>query len=479
MREFIKNEQAEKYLNGKLWIASQGGVASEYIRMYVFGIYEDARVNPYTGRPMRGAVAHMGEPVPTGPTHCIYTYGDVMNSVLSQIRRHPDNAGKFINDQSYEIRTVKELEGKEDAFNVTKQIESFSTKKVDYPIAMLNYDWMTQSTFDYIGRVFNISIESPFVWRERKQYVQDLAPNEQKVMLNAYGEIDDYVKSLPSVIIRYPEDNRTLTQNDVVESRVLIDLDPRPPKRVKHKAFIQDHTVYDQRDFWFDPPSSKLIINEQEAVLPDAIYNTEDLRVFEWQCEPYIITNARNAVGHRGMYIYNINTNKMVRLTHPDIDPSVIQKNWVPFVLNGELYFVYSFLPTLTILKLTDDAGRCELVTGEIVPQHNMRLKYGSTPLIPWSYPYYIGFLHSRMPWFTHPVMIDTKNMKTHYVGNRIIFDKPEEAKWDNRRKGIIQFAYDLKVEKDATVKLYVDFQDHCPTELNINYESFCKQFSH
>jgi len=485
MRKYIKEQDAEEYLKDKVWVASHGGVASEYLRTEVLGIRPEHKIVSYTGRPYIGAVAHYPHPVKNGPQVAIYVYGDIFNSILSQVKRHPDNAGKLRNNQDHVIKNVLHLQNEKDAFSIESQLKSFHTNRVKYPIVLLNYEKLNDDIVSYVASLFDIPKSTSYIQRKRTTDYQKENEGVQKVLQESYGKLSRAVHNLPSIIIRYPKPPAFRLQNRDIEDReiLLSNLQHTDGKRVKHTCFIQDHVVYNTRN-WFGTTQSgwgKLFVDNEEVDVSYCdndryVRDPEDNRVFEWNGEPYIIFNAQNTRKKRSMYIYNIDKKVTTKLKLDKVD-NAIQKNWIPLVVNGELYFIYSFTPFTVIKLISEETGECKLVKGHIQSQANMKGLYGSTPLIPWNYPYYIGFLHSRLPHLPYSVIVDTQNWKVVQIGKQIQFEKPEEAKWDNRNKGIIQFPYDLKV-KDTDVRMYIDFQDHCPTELKINFESFCKEFS-
>ena len=99
---------------------------------------------------------------------------------------------------------------------------------------------------------------------------------------------------------------------------------------------------------------------------------------------------------------------------------------------------------------------------------------YGSTPFVPWNFPYYIGFAHTRNPWRAVPLVYNVESMKIVKIGNVINFTNPKEA--IPRRGKSVQFPYDLRIENGEVI-LGIEFEDRCPTLLNIDYIPFCKQF--
>ena len=112
--EMVDENTVIEGLTNKLWIVSHGGVGSEYLRSLIAlgrsatkgsdsdpTFIQGHKVGTLKKRPFRGVVAHFPYPPSTGPKLCIYVYGDIYNSILSQIRRHVDNPAKLHNDEEY------------------------------------------------------------------------------------------------------------------------------------------------------------------------------------------------------------------------------------------------------------------------------------------------------------------------------------------------------------------------------------------
>ena len=100
---------------------------------------------------------------------------------------------------------------------------------------------------------------------------------------------------------------------------------------------------------------------------------------------------------------------------------------------------------------------------------------FGSTPLIPWNYPNYIGFVHTRSPHYSCPIIFNVETLNVEYIGKEIIFENPKpNLRWRNK---IVQFPYDLEISEDKIV-LSVEFEDKCPTQVYLDYIAFCKSFS-
>ncbi len=111
-----------------------------------------------------------------------------------------------------------------------------------------------------------------------------------------------------------------------------------------------------------------------------------------------------------------------------------IEKNWAPFVKNGELYFVYNFDPLIVLKYDFNQDGLCEIIFSQIplneLPFNtsNTYLRGGSNLLPMEDQQHYIGGCHSRIfkngnfEHYTHMVVLDTASWKLRYVSKPIMY---------------------------------------------------------
>ena len=119
----------------------------------------------------------------------------------------------------------------------------------------------------------------------------------------------------------------------------------------------------------------------------------EDPRIF-WNGsgELCIIFNMLTPGGHRKMHVYNLSSLSMQVLHSPEIPNEQVQKNWVPFLIENNIYYIYS-ADSLSLLECKE---LCRFVRG----QSNTAIgpvRSGS-PLIEVLRGVYIGlsFTHSK-----------------------------------------------------------------------------------
>jgi hypothetical protein len=124
----------------------------------------------------------------------------------------------------------------------------------------------------------------------------------------------------------------------------------------------------------------------------------EDPRLFSWLGEPYVLMNGCKK-GRRKMYLHDIHRNATVQLSLESGDTvDTTQKNWTPFEDRGKLRFIYSFgeAGALGVLELIDKTcGVCSVIFGSAVYDPKFEFA-GSTQMLQWVHPYFVGFVHTR-----------------------------------------------------------------------------------
>ncbi|AVP87349.1 hypothetical protein phytr_3980 [Candidatus Phycorickettsia trachydisci] len=151
-------------------------------------------------------------------------------------------------------------------------------------------------------------------------------------------------------------------------------------------------------------------------------FSIEDPRIFTFKDKIYVIYNQHSFSSFkkelgpsRGMYLSEIaienNNIKIInnlRLFFPE-NVANIEKNWAPIVHNNELYFVYSVIPNLVLLKPNLKTGECKTFSVTKIPVQNFTKYYGNKKdnntsnihlgsiLVQISNNSYISFLHTRL----------------------------------------------------------------------------------
>ncbi len=479
------------YYSNKLALISTGGVGSEYLTR-LLNIEHTKEINPNTNRPIKGAFVHFPRP-PLGfaPKAVIYVYGDIFNSILSQVGRHPENAAKLCNSVTYQkFHDLQQLfdSPSTDPFNIQKQIMSFHSDKINCPLIILKYNFDT-SLIPILIKLTGKKEFNDYNFRRRKSKFKQLSDSNRAKLRDLYGSLNTIVRNSPDLIIRFPSNNTKLSQNDVLKYVVKNKL---PGNRVKHYKCINGYEIYNERDCKCSSSNKfgRLRIkkrNEKRFGIVDFAdrgitlkgpgAGVEDFRYISYKKSTLVIMNGKDAAGFRNMYIYNVNRNRLCKLyiNNYDISSIKIQKNWTPYVWNDKIYFIYSFSELCVLELINLNTGECSCIKGNPFNYDNDYKYFGSTPLIQWNYPNYIGFLHTRLPHYSVPVVFDVEKLEVKHIGEQIIFTRPEcIVPW---REKIVQFPYDLCIQKDNIV-LSVEFEDKCPTLIYLDYIAFCKAFS-
>jgi hypothetical protein len=122
---------------------------------------------------------------------------------------------------------------------------------------------------------------------------------------------------------------------------------------------------------------------------------------------------------------------KPVFLQIENMQKNNIEKNWAPFVKNGELYFVYNYDPLVILQYNFNSEGICKVVVGTSFIPINTSTTYlrGGSNLIPYEIDdrYFIGGCHSRIykncfEHYTHIILLDTDTWKLVYVSKPVMY---------------------------------------------------------
>lgn len=161
----------------------------------------------------------------------------------------------------------------------------------------------------------------------------------------------------------------------------------------------------------------------------------EDPRLVFFNNTLYIvfICNSVYSQLHKGIGISEFDNWNPVYLRVRDMPFNPIEKNWAPFVIRDELYFVYSYDPLMIIKYDLNLDGFCDIVflqNGAELPIDTglSAILRGGSNLIHYREQYYIGACHSRMGYhnrinyFTHIVLLDVENWKLVYISKPVLY---------------------------------------------------------
>ncbi len=159
----------------------------------------------------------------------------------------------------------------------------------------------------------------------------------------------------------------------------------------------------------------------------------EDPRIFIVNNEVYVIFICLSPYEKqkRCIGITKFNEWNPVFLQVENMKKNNIEKNWAPFVKDGNIYFVYNYDPLIIIRYDLNPQGICQL----IYSQNNVKLPFdtsntflrGGSNLIPYKDGYYIGGCHSRIhkkcfEHYTHIILLNTNEWKLEYVSKPVMY---------------------------------------------------------
>ncbi|MBX7066655.1 MAG: tetratricopeptide repeat protein [Parachlamydiales bacterium] len=132
--------------------------------------------------------------------------------------------------------------------------------------------------------------------------------------------------------------------------------------------------------------SSKEIVEDlpRERYPSSIVLGFEDCRIFEWNKELWFTTSARdtNPQGIPQISLCKLNGSEVERLIPLNgPDPTRCEKNWLPFVQEGDLNFIYWYDPFI-VYKPNLFTGNCETVL-EYRPNYDFSLFRGSAGPMP------------------------------------------------------------------------------------------------
>lgn len=480
---YITNNELKKYTKNKIILFSHGGVSSEYLTNLLKLEYPDILLK--SNKKFKDSIVHFMYP-PSKLKLGIYIFGDIYNSLLSQIPRHYDNGAKLINNLEYKhfykINDLLDVNN-DDPFNITNQYNNFNNNNINYPLIILKYGF--HKSLIKILKKFNYNFIN-YKFKKRNNNFELLEENKKEIIKKFYEKTNLIMNNAPQLIIRFPKNNYELTKYDIINMKLYYKF----PNcyHTRHYKEINNYVIFNER--FVNNKYGRIRIkknNEKEfKILDFKEYNininrnfggVEDPRYFIFKNNTYILMNGLDNNGFRNMYLYNIEKDHFCKLTINNFDISHIknQKNWIPYIYNNEIYFIYC-LDELTILKLIDiDNGITECIKGNPLNFNNKYMYYGSTQLIQWNYPNYIGFLHTRKPYYSVPFIFNVEKLEKVYIGKPIILNNP----YVNIKhiKNNVQFPYDLEIKNDK-ILLSIVFYDNISAIISFDYIKFCIAFS-
>ena len=169
----------------------------------------------------------------------------------------------------------------------------------------------------------------------------------------------------------------------------------------------------------------------QTLKTPYSPSQAEDPRIFKFRKKFYVLygdTTDGTQYGVRRLYVGELKEEKKIFSIHNIVrldydNGSHAEKNWMPFVKDDELYFVYSVSPH-KILKVNPDTGESTVFSETPMPlPWSHGIIRGSTPAIHLGDGEYLSFIHSSAP--NEPTFWKKKPMNYYYMGAYLFEDEP------------------------------------------------------
>lgn len=493
---YITQKEFEKHMKGRVWLASHGGVASEYLTEQLGIHYPKIRIQPHN-KPLVGCIAHYPTPV-KGMEKVIYVFGDIYNSILSQIPRHPWNPSKLHNNvhhRYYMTPTQLLKEPSSDPFGIGRQFKNFMSRKVSYPILFIKYGSAHKNAsaiFKFLGKQ-----EQPLSFRERSSDWTTQPSKIRRLLQNKYQNINQIMNEAQELLIRYPSSTQYPLSTKDVQSKQELDTKVKIQVLNKHpfvypdskdQVQIQNYTeiVSDKGTISCfnlleqDPNDSSntfcsLYISENNAeyklISAPCIYSQQNKGsqtplLFAHQNTPYILAQAFKSPTEKGLFLYNITKKQWIEIKHSTLS-SLIEHSYnpMPYSFEGKLYFVISLSP-LNIICLDDiSKGTCQNTSRS---KGSLPGLIPTTPLIAWDYPHLVGFAKKPASSELIPYVFDAKNQKL------VIQKKPLSF-----LAGLsLSDVYHVHMKGDQ-VRIGLNTKTNGSTLLHLDFQGFCKAFAH
>lgn len=129
-------------------------------------------------------------------------------------------------------------------------------------------------------------------------------------------------------------------------------------KKLRYQYYRSDIMCLEKKDGKIDYNTLHYIYKKHLDV---RYSGAEDARHFIYNGTDYLIFNMAINRRERFMFLMNLTSNKIVKLTINGMKLSV-EKNWSPLIHNNELYFVYSLEPIIILKCIDVNKGICRKI---------------------------------------------------------------------------------------------------------------------
>ena len=215
------------------------------------------------------------------------------------------------------------------------------------------------------------------------------------------------------------------------------------------------------------------------------VVGPEDPRAFQLQGKPYLVFHTVIPTSNQGNFtritptLWDIEEERPIILTLPhnlmtDTAGRIMEKNWIPVILNNTLYIVQYFDPMLVMRCFVD--GNCQYVhTADFsyVMNKGHGVLRGGTPFVPYRDEYHIALAHCRFTRYigkrhanfytAHLVLLDTTTFRIVYISDHIRLDRKVYQNRPHGRDVTTSFYYPsgLLMEGPDSLLVFGHVNDH------------------
>ena len=393
-----------------------------------------------------------------------------------------DNRKKNLEKYAYDIFMINDVDP-------TKAIQEYLLKNFTELDEIKNINILKNTdisnldynNFEIFGTDFNNLIPHSDLNRDNSFWVYD----NKKKCTNIWDTID----------VNMCKNNELIDNSNITKQKYRCLCESKCVKlsvgiRSKHLYKDDNYIIYNERDnggkLFKSNGNGRMISKTNKTDYESTIFDihnnstknggSEDYRYIIFNEDLYVIMNGlpKNSK-QRQMYLYNIKKNEICQLYIKNYDvKNICQKNWTPYVYKNELYFIYSF-SELCVVKLKNKiTGECELVYGNPSLFTNKTI-FGGTNLVNWKNDLFIGFAHTRSPWYAVPIIFDAKNYKYITTTTHIEIKPPFEINLLQNK--IVQYPYHFTKCQDK-YELSVCHQDFYSIKYKISTDKVDRLFT-
>jgi cytidyltransferase-like protein len=388
--------------------------------------------------------------------------------------------------ESMKTQTEKIIVGLHDNNSIEKlknisNIDSYDNRKKNlekyaYDIFAINDVDPTKAIQEYISKHFDNSLTE--VYEITKSIIHQDKDQIKKINIEKFH--------------LYGKDGKYLSKKDREKYRDNITILPIG-NVARHFYEDNEYRIYNERDKKIDEErnykygtlvySSKNLPYKREefnGILNNNVHlgGSEDNRYVVFKDDLFVVFNGISKKDNsRQMFLYNIKQTKLCQLYINSYDiRKITQKNWMPYLYEDSLCFIYSICELCVLKLISFDSGECEIVFGHPSKFTNNGL-FGGSNLCHWRNNLYIGFIHSRCPYLCIPFLYDAKNYKYISTYSSIDFNLPFNIADYNSFHKIFIFPYYFRKISNK-YELSICYQDKYSIKFEISTNAINSLFT-